>query len=196
VRVLALILILFMMFLIVLPRCTVKKKIMPHLGQLVARESELEGFYRTAHNRLITNSEEIAFYESENFYQTHSHYTNVCTEHCNNVCISSPVSFFKRHCVFVSICVPTNRSGSKKEKVIINNALQLICQHIAYHRYVKACVAVFDGLLVKYYASIAGYCTLLSPFIFARNTGSSTAELTRDYIRNSVSDALLLVCSG
>jgi hypothetical protein len=104
-------------------------------------------------------------------------------------CSSAAVCLFR-------FCVPTNSSGSKKEKVIINNALQLICQHIAYHRYVKACVAVFDGLLVKYYASIAGYCTLLSPFIFARNTGSSTAELTRDYIRNSVSDALLLVCSG
>jgi len=116
----------------------VKKKVMPHLGQMVARESELEGFYRAAHGRLITNSEEIAFYD-----------------------------------------------GSKKEKVIITSALQLLCKHIAYHRYVKACVAVFDGLLVKYYASIAGYCTLLSPFIFAKNTGSTTAELTRDYIRNS-----------
>lgn len=36
---------------------------MPNLGKLVARESELEGYYRTAHNRLITNSEEIAFYD-------------------------------------------------------------------------------------------------------------------------------------
>jgi ATP-binding cassette subfamily D (ALD) protein 3 len=41
----------------------IKKKIMPNLGRLVARESELEGFYRSAHNRLITNSEEIAFYD-------------------------------------------------------------------------------------------------------------------------------------
>ena len=40
----------------------IKKKVMPNLGRLVARESELEGFYRSAHNRLITNSEEIAFY--------------------------------------------------------------------------------------------------------------------------------------
>jgi ABC-type uncharacterized transport system fused permease/ATPase subunit len=38
---------------------------MPNLGKLVARESELEGFYRTAHNRLITNSEEIAFYDGQ-----------------------------------------------------------------------------------------------------------------------------------
>ena len=58
---------------------------------------------RTAHNRLITNSEEVAFYD-----------------------------------------------GSQKEKKIINNALQLICKHIAYARYVKAWIGVFDGLLIKY----------------------------------------------
>ena len=69
--------------------------------------------------------------------------------------------------------------------MIINNALQLICQHIAYARYVKALIGIFDGLLVKYYATIFGYCTLLSPFIFNLNTQASTAELTRDYIRNS-----------
>jgi len=118
----------------------IKKKIMPNLGRLVARESELEGFYRTAHNRLITNSEEIAFYD-----------------------------------------------GSRKEKVIINNALMLIYKHVAYTRYVRQLVGVFDGLLVKYYASIAGYCTLLAPFIFSKDgaKGLSTAELTKDYIRNS-----------
>lgn len=111
---------------------------MPNLGKLVARESELEGFYRTAHNRLITNSEEVAFY-----------------------------------------------LGASREKVIINNALQLICAHVSYARYVKALVGIFDGLLVKYYASIAGYCTLLSPFIFNKNEGATTSELTKDYIRNS-----------
>jgi ABC-type uncharacterized transport system fused permease/ATPase subunit len=30
---------------------------------LTARESELEGDYRMAHQRLITNAEEIAFYD-------------------------------------------------------------------------------------------------------------------------------------
>ncbi len=100
---------------------------MPNLGRLVARESELQGFYRTAQNRLTTNSEEVAFYD-----------------------------------------------GSQKEKTIINNALQMICQHIAYARYVKAWIAVFDGLLIKYYASIAGYCTLLSPFILNMNSSAST----------------------
>lgn len=118
----------------------IKKRIMPNLGRLVARESELEGFYRTAHNRLITNSEEIAFYD-----------------------------------------------GSNKEKLIINRSLYAIYQHISYSRYVKALIGVFDGLLVKYYASIAGYLTLLSPFVFnvEGHRDKATSDLTRDYIRNS-----------
>lgn len=36
---------------------------MPAFGRLTARASELEGDYRTAHQRLITNAEEIAFYD-------------------------------------------------------------------------------------------------------------------------------------
>jgi len=36
---------------------------MPAFGRLTARESELEGNYRTAHQRLIYNAEEIAFYD-------------------------------------------------------------------------------------------------------------------------------------
>lgn len=31
--------------------------------QMVAKLSELEGYYRTAHQRLLANSEEIAFYD-------------------------------------------------------------------------------------------------------------------------------------
>lgn len=115
-------------------------QVMPNLGRLVARESDLEGFYRTSHTRLITNSEEIAFYD-----------------------------------------------GAAKEKRIINSALQAICRHIAYSRYIKALVGIFDGLLVKYYATIAGYLVLLTPFIFRPVDGTiaTTSELTRDYIRNS-----------
>jgi ATP-binding cassette subfamily D (ALD) protein 3 len=41
----------------------VKRFLMPAFGKLTARESELEGDYRMAHQRLITNSEEIAFYD-------------------------------------------------------------------------------------------------------------------------------------
>ena len=121
------------------------------------------------------------------------------------------------------MCSPAFYDGSAKEKKIINNALQLICAHISYARYVKALIGIFDGLLVKYYASIgqqqndsarshrslltlgpdtffrrslcasvfvlrgrsAGYATLLSPFILHLNSESTTADLTRDYIRNS-----------
>lgn len=54
----------------------IKKKIMPNLGKLVARESELEGFYRTAHNRLITNSEEIAFYDGSKKEKVRTHIHN------------------------------------------------------------------------------------------------------------------------
>jgi hypothetical protein len=50
----------------------------------------------------------------------------------------------------------------------------------------KPC-AVFDGLLVKYWASIAGYSVLAAPFIFnVKGAASkSTDENTRDYIKNS-----------
>eukprot|EP01132_Coremiostelium_polycephalum_P005701 gene5701-7095_t len=40
-----------------------KKVIMPPFGRLTAKQSELEGNYRTVHQRLITNAEEIAFYD-------------------------------------------------------------------------------------------------------------------------------------
>ncbi|EGG16527.1 ABC transporter D family protein [Cavenderia fasciculata] len=40
-----------------------KRIIMPPFGRLTAKQSELEGNYRTVHQRLITNAEEIAFYD-------------------------------------------------------------------------------------------------------------------------------------
>uniref|UniRef100_A0A6B2KZP0 ABC transporter domain-containing protein n=1 Tax=Arcella intermedia TaxID=1963864 RepID=A0A6B2KZP0_9EUKA len=43
-----------------------KRLLMPSFGRLTARASELEGDYRTAHQRLIANSEEIAFYDGAN----------------------------------------------------------------------------------------------------------------------------------
>ncbi|KYQ92710.1 ABC transporter D family protein [Tieghemostelium lacteum] len=42
---------------------TLKRLIMPPFGKLTAKQSELEGNYRTVHQRLITNAEEIAFYD-------------------------------------------------------------------------------------------------------------------------------------
>jgi len=118
----------------------VKRVIMPSFGKMVAQESTLEGEFRTAHQRLITNSEEIAFYD-----------------------------------------------GSAREKDIINNCLNNIYRHVLYVRYLRALVLIFDGLLVKYWASIAGYCVLAAPMVFnVKNAAFKTAEEnTRDYIRNS-----------
>jgi ABC-type uncharacterized transport system fused permease/ATPase subunit len=100
----------------------------------------LEGEFRTAHQRLITNSEEIAFYD-----------------------------------------------GSFREKTIINSALQAIYRHVCYVRYLRSLVLIFDGLLVKYWASIAGYSVLAAPMIFNVKGSAlkSAEELTKDYIRNS-----------
>jgi len=117
-----------------------KKFVMPPLGRLTAIESELEGSYRTAHQRLISNSEEIAFYD-----------------------------------------------GSEKERTILNGLFLNIFKHSSYVYYLKCLVGVFDGLLMKYWASIVGYAVMASPMLFgtAANSGKSATELTNDYIRNS-----------
>jgi len=118
----------------------IKKIIMPSFGKLTARESELEGNYRTAHQRLIANSEEIAFYD-----------------------------------------------GSEKEKVIINRLFQLLYNHEGYVYYLRGLVGVFDGLLVKYWASIIGYGVMASPLLLGtkRQGVTDPTVLTNDYIRNS-----------
>lgn len=107
---------------------------------MVARESELEGYYRTAHQRLIANSEEIAFYD-----------------------------------------------GGRKEKIIIEKALKAIFYHVSKVRYLRALIGVFDGLLVKYWASIVGYLVLASPLLLnlAGSEKKTSVDLTRDYIRNT-----------
>lgn len=42
---------------------TILKTVSPSFGKLAARETRLEGDYRNAHSRVITNAEEIAFYD-------------------------------------------------------------------------------------------------------------------------------------
>eukprot|EP01012_Entosiphon_sulcatum_P066473 TRINITY_DN95737_c0_g1_i1.p1 TRINITY_DN95737_c0_g1~~TRINITY_DN95737_c0_g1_i1.p1 ORF type:complete len:698 (+),score=116.21 TRINITY_DN95737_c0_g1_i1:47-2140(+) len=41
----------------------IQRRVMPGLGRRVAKLSQLEGMYRVSHTRLVTNSEEIAFYD-------------------------------------------------------------------------------------------------------------------------------------
>eukprot|EP01126_Amoeba_proteus_P025979 TRINITY_DN2579_c0_g1_i1.p1 TRINITY_DN2579_c0_g1~~TRINITY_DN2579_c0_g1_i1.p1 ORF type:complete len:728 (+),score=116.45 TRINITY_DN2579_c0_g1_i1:75-2186(+) len=118
----------------------VKRIVMPGFGRMVARLSELEGYYRTAHQRLLANSEEIAFYD-----------------------------------------------GSRKERKLINDALSSIFSYNKFYLYLNSLINTFDSIYVKYYASVAGYIALASPLIFGneRQRNASTADLTRDYIRNS-----------
>mmetsp|Transcript_7660 Transcript_7660/g.28701 ORF Transcript_7660/g.28701 Transcript_7660/m.28701 type:complete len:715 (-) Transcript_7660:99-2243(-) len=117
-----------------------KNTVIPSLGKYVARESELEGMYRTTHKSLIVNSEEIAFY-----------------------------------------------NGAETEKRIINSQLKQIEEHHALFSFVRALVSVADNVLVKYFASIAGYLTMIIPMMRnARGLGEkSVDEMTRDYILTS-----------
>ncbi|GAM21533.1 hypothetical protein SAMD00019534_047080 [Acytostelium subglobosum LB1] len=119
---------------------TLKKLIMPPFGKLTAKQSELEGNYRTVHQRLIANAEEIAFYD-----------------------------------------------GSRKERQIINLSFGDIYRHTSYVSYLRCLVGIFDGFLVKYCASILGYgCMALPIYMGIKGAaGKDTAELTKDYIRNT-----------
>jgi len=126
----------------------IKKYLMPSFGKMAQQESKLEGDYRNAHQRLIANSEEVAFYD-----------------------------------------------GSRREKVIINRKLDELKRHSVKTSFTKAMVAIMDNLLVKYWASIAGYFTMYAPIIFGSAADKSSEELTRDYARNgrylaNLSDAI------
>jgi len=129
-----------LMYLYFFASATIKRVLQPGLGRMVAVLSELEGYYRTAHQRLLANSEEIAFYD-----------------------------------------------GSRKERHIINQALASISSYNKYFLYMNSIVNTFDGIFIKYNASVAGYIVLAAPLVFGneKQRGASTADLTRDYIRNS-----------
>ena len=110
---------------------------MPSLGKLAKTESRLDGDYRSAHVRLITNSEEVAFYD-----------------------------------------------GSIREKSIINRKLDEVKYHTLLFAKNRAIVSVLDNLLVKYYATVAGYMVQFAPILFSGLAiEKSTAEMSRDYAR-------------
>jgi ATP-binding cassette subfamily D (ALD) long-chain fatty acid import protein len=44
---------------------SILRKLTPNFGKLAAEEAKLEGAFRSAHSRLITNAEEIGFYNGE-----------------------------------------------------------------------------------------------------------------------------------
>lgn len=117
-----------------------KNTVIPSLGKYVARESELEGMYRTSHKSLIVNSEEIAFY-----------------------------------------------NGAETERKIINAQLKQLEEHHSLFIFVRALVSIADNVLVKYFASIAGYLTLILPMMWnVRGLGDKPVdEMTRDYILTS-----------
>lgn len=124
-------------------------------GRLVAGESAREGIYRTAHQRLITNSEEVAFYD-----------------------------------------------GSERELHLIDDSMQELFRYARNHRYVLAAVEVCDQLLIKYWATIAGYMVMWIPILIGRDGSKSTKELTRDqalisrYLSNvslAVGDLVLVI---
>lgn len=117
----------------------IKRHVMPSFGRLSARESELEGQYRSAHQRLITNNEEIAFYD-----------------------------------------------GSRREKVIVNTKLDEIRVHVRAVAWLRGIVNILDQLLVKYWASMAGYLSMFLPVLlnFSGTDSKTTLDLTRDYATN------------
>lgn len=116
----------------------VKKRLMPSFGRMVAKQSDLEGLYRTAHQRVITNAEEIAFYD-----------------------------------------------GAARERDIAQRALHDIYIQQQQVANVRSVVTTFDQLLVKYWASIAGYMVIASPFLLGLpSAAKTTEENTRDYILN------------
>lgn len=80
--------------------------------------------------------------------------------------------------------------GHQRERVIINDRFNIIYQHTRGIFQRQAFVNVFDGWLVKYGASMAGYAVVALPVFGAlslspQNANISASDRTRDYIRNT-----------
>jgi len=119
----------------------VKKTLMPSFGRFVAKESELEGFYSTAHHRLVAYSEEIALSD-----------------------------------------------GAAHERRTIDGGLHRLETHALGLSRLRFLTGVFDQMLVKYWASIAGYVAVSMPFLLQlpHTATQTTADITRDYVSTSL----------
>eukprot|EP01125_Pyxidicula_operculata_P006519 TRINITY_DN2250_c0_g1_i1.p1 TRINITY_DN2250_c0_g1~~TRINITY_DN2250_c0_g1_i1.p1 ORF type:complete len:705 (-),score=132.60 TRINITY_DN2250_c0_g1_i1:110-2224(-) len=109
----------------------------PPFGKLGAKESQLQGDFRSAHERLITNSEEVAFYD-----------------------------------------------GSIQERTIINRKLNQLHDHIIVNATSKLFIAVIDNIIVKYWATLAGYAAIFTPILVGAFEKKDVTELTEYYSKN------------
>lgn len=98
---------------------SVLRKLQPPFGRLTAEEQRLEGEFRLCHSRLITHSEEIAFY-----------------------------------------------GGGQREKIYINGAFERLVRHLHKVFWARFRIGILDSVLVKYLATIVGYCVVSMPLFF------------------------------
>lgn len=105
------------------------RSIQPPFGRLTADEQKLEGEYRLRHSRLITHSEEIAFY-----------------------------------------------GGGKREKLYINESFTKVIRHLRKILRLKLYIGLIDSFLVKYLATIVGYCIVSVPIFMSRMQDSDQAS--------------------
>lgn len=113
------------------------RAIQPPFGRLTADEQKLEGEYRLRHSRLITHSEEIAFY-----------------------------------------------GGGKREKLYINESFNKVIRHLRKILRLRLYIGFIDSFLVKYLATIVGYCIVSVPIFLSR-----TQEMDQPH-SNAVSSSL------
>uniref|UniRef100_A0A6B2L035 ABC transporter domain-containing protein n=1 Tax=Arcella intermedia TaxID=1963864 RepID=A0A6B2L035_9EUKA len=115
-----------------------KSVLSPPLGKLAAQEAQLVGEFRSIHERIITHSEEVAFFD-----------------------------------------------GSSREKSIINHKLKELDSQVHINSLSRLFVNVIDNVVVKYWATLAGYIAIFSPLLFGQFEKKSATELAEDYARNT-----------